>query len=185
MKPKVVARGKRVRLVVPDEKQLHEFLGCVAESRELHGEWVGPPSTPAGYRAYVQRLSADEHHGFFVRENDGDEALVGVVNVNNIVRGAFESGYLGYYGFAGGVGRGLMTEGLSLVIDHSFKALSLHRLEANIQPGNEPSKALVKRLGFRNEGYSPQYLRISGAWRDHERWAILAPEWADWKTRNS
>jgi hypothetical protein len=54
--------------------------------------------------------------------------------------------------------------------------LRLHRLEANVQPGNAASIRLLQRLGFRREGYSPRYLRICGRWRDHERWAILADE---------
>jgi ribosomal-protein-alanine N-acetyltransferase len=62
-------------------------------------------------------------------------------------------------------------------VAHAFRELGLHRLEANIQPTNEPSRALVKRLGFRQEGYSPRYLKIDGEWRDHERWAVLADEW--------
>jgi [ribosomal protein S5]-alanine N-acetyltransferase len=67
-----------------------------------------------------------------------------------------------------------MAEGLSLVLDDAFRRRRLHRLEANIQPGNTPSIRLVRRLGFRREGYSARYLRIAGRWRDHERWAILA-----------
>jgi ribosomal-protein-alanine N-acetyltransferase len=78
---------------------------------------------------------------------------------------------------AGFQGRGLMREALSLVLTTAFDEMGLHRLEANIQPGNARSRALAQGLGFRQEGFSPRYLRIGGEWRDHERWAILAEEW--------
>jgi ribosomal-protein-alanine N-acetyltransferase len=67
-----------------------------------------------------------------------------------------------------------MTEGLALAVRYAFEQLRLHRLEANIQPGNHASIGLVRRLGFRNEGYTPEMLFIDGAWRDHERWAITS-----------
>jgi ribosomal-protein-alanine N-acetyltransferase len=103
--------------------------------------------------------------------------LAGVINLNEIVRGRFRSAYLGYYGFEPYAGRGFMREGLALAISFAFTKLRLHRLEANIQPDNARSKALVKSLGFQMEGYSPRYLKIAGRWRDHERWAILAENW--------
>ena len=87
-------------------------------------------------------------------------------------------GILGYAIGAPYAGEGYMTEGIELVLRHAFGAMGLHRLEANIQPGNEPSIALAKRAGFRLEGFSPRYLKIDGRWRDHERWAILAEEHA-------
>ena len=69
-----------------------------------------------------------------------------------------------------------MREGIRLMLRHAFGPLGLHRLEANIQPENAPSLALVAGAGFRLEGLSPRYLKIAGRWRDHERWAILAEE---------
>jgi ribosomal-protein-alanine N-acetyltransferase len=103
--------------------------------------------------------------------------IAGIVSLSEIVRGNFRSAYLGYYAFTPHARSGYMTEGLGLVVTRAFRRLGLHRLEANIQPGNRASIALVRRLGFRKEGLSPRYLKIGGRWRDHERWAILAEEW--------
>jgi len=157
-------------------RRLSEFLAATRRSRRLHAPWVSPPETSTAYRAYMRRLRQDRQVGHFVCRRDSRE-LVGVVNVNEIVRGAFRSGYLGYYAFMPHHRQGLMTEGLALVLRDAFRRLGLHRLEANIQPGNAASTRLVRRLGFRREGYSRRYLAIRGRWRDHERWAILAEEW--------
>jgi GNAT acetyltransferase-like protein len=74
-----------------------------------------------------------------------------------------------------------MTEALQLMLRYAFKKIKLHRLEANIQPGNVASISLVRRAGFRREGYSPRYLKICGRWRDHERWAIAVEDWRSLK----
>jgi ribosomal-protein-alanine N-acetyltransferase len=78
-----------------------------------------------------------------------------------------------------------MREGLQLVLRHAFGPLGLHRLEANIQPENAPSIALVAGAGFHLEGLSPRYLKIAGRWRDHERWAILAEEFRPQRGRRT
>ena len=99
---------------------------------------------------------------------------MGVINLNEIVRGCFQSAYLGYYIGAPYAGQGYMREALMLVSEYAFHDLELHRLEANIQPQNLVSIALARSVGFRYEGYSPRYLKINGEWCDHERWAVLA-----------
>ena len=147
----------------------------MTRSRKLHGRWVSAPWTPTAYRAYVRRLRGTTHVGYLVCLR-GTGELVGVANISEIVRGHFQSGYLGYYAFAPFERCGLMSEGLALVIDEAFGGLGLHRLEANIQPGNRASIRLVRRLGLRREGYSPRYLKIRGRWRDHERWAIVSDQ---------
>jgi ribosomal-protein-alanine N-acetyltransferase len=99
-----------------------------------------------------------------------------VININCIVGGTFQSAYLGYYVGAPFARRGYMVEGMKLVTRYAFDEIKLHRVEANVQPGNIASVALVRKCGFRKEGFSPRYLKIFGDWRDHERWALLADE---------
>ncbi|MFK0099984.1 GNAT family N-acetyltransferase [Streptomyces sp. NPDC091040] len=155
-----------------------EFTARARESTALHRPWLFPPATPEAYAAYAGVLIEDPTKaGFLVCERDaagGPGAIAGFININNIVAGAFRCGALGYGAFAHAAGRGLMGEGLELVLDHAFGPLALHRLEANVQPDNAGSIGLVRRAGFRLEGYSPDFLHIDGAWRDHERWAITA-----------
>jgi ribosomal-protein-alanine N-acetyltransferase len=165
-----VAHGnRRVKIVQPSAQDAPEFLAKARASASLHHPWISPPADDESFASYLARIHSDEHQGFLLRT---DDELVGVININNIVMGAFRSGYLGYYAFSGYEGRGLMSQGLRLVLAHAFGALDLHRLEANIQPGNTASLRLAERTGFVKEGYSEKYLLINGAWRDHERWAI-------------
>lgn len=163
----------RVEIRHPTPADMRMFLAAVRRSKALHHPWISAPDTPAKYHAYLKRMVAPLNYGFLVCRTT-DQALVGVINLSNIVHGAFKSGYLGYYAFAGFEQQGYMTQGLKAVVRHSFKTLKLHRLEANIQPGNEASIRLAVSCGFHKEGYSPRYLKINGRWRDHERWAILA-----------
>lgn len=167
-----------VSLSTPSPADEAEFIAAVRASRSLLHPWADPADTPQRFAAYLDRAARADYACFLVRHRPCGE-LVGFVNINSIVRSALQSAHLGYAGFASHAGRGLMTAGLRAVVSTAFGDMGLHRLEANIQPGNARSIALVQRLGFRREGFSPQYLMIDGQWRDHERWALLADEWAD------
>lgn len=166
-----ITTGERIVLTELGPEDEAELLAAVHASRALHHPWIDAPDSPERFAAQLERARLPEHHSFVLRERDGG-APAGVVNVSNIVRGAFHSAFTGYYAFAGAAGRGLMTEGLLAVIAHAFDTLGLHRLEANVQPGNLASIALAERCGYRYEGFSPRYLFIDGAWRDHNRYAI-------------
>jgi ribosomal-protein-alanine N-acetyltransferase len=156
----------------PSPADARAFLAAARRSKALHRPWVRAPDTPAKFRAFLELMAPPANYAFLVCRRDTG-AIVGVINVSNVVRGALRSGYLGYYVFAGHARQGLMRQGLRAVVRHAFKTLKLHRLEANIQPNNAASLALAAACGFRQEGFSPRYLKIGGRWRDHERWALL------------
>jgi len=166
----------RVYLSSPTPDCESEFLDAARASACLHRPWVLAPSNHEQFQSYLDRIRSGRTIPFLVRLKS-DNRLAGVVNVSEPVMGVFRSAYLGFYALAGCERQGYMTEGLALVLDRAFSELGFHRLEANIQPGNVASAALVSRLGFRKEGFSPRYLFIDGAWRDHDRWAILNEEW--------
>ena len=150
-----------------------DFLAAAQRSRRLHRPWVSPPLDGERFTTLLAARQGPHSHGFVLRAAQ-DDALVGYLELTNIVRGIFQSAYLGYYAFEGQQGRGLMKEGLSLLARRAFGPMKLHRMEANIQPANAASIALVRACGFHQEGYSPKYLKIRGRWCDHERWALLA-----------
>jgi ribosomal-protein-alanine N-acetyltransferase len=170
--------GERVALRKLTGADRDGFVGLMLASRDFHYPWVDPPKTPAAFDEFLRVRQKPDMDGFVICLKETG-TIAGYVNINCIVRASFESAFLGYAIGAPFAGKGLMTEAMKLVTRYAFAELKLHRLEANIQPGNAASIALVRRCGFRLEGFSPRYLRIFGEWRDHERWALLADELGD------
>ncbi|MGN6613264.1 MAG: GNAT family N-acetyltransferase [Angustibacter sp.] len=159
-------------------------LAYEASSRRI-GRWN--PVDPGRIEADLADQSPTRRT-FVILVDDpaGGHGLVGRVNVSSIVRGTFESASLGYDAYDPYVGRGLFREGLALVVDVALRpetdgGLGLHRVEANVQPGNVRSAQVLRSLGFRHEGETPRMLRLGGAgglaWRHHERYAVTAEEW--------
>jgi len=105
-----------------------------------------------------------------------DGQLVGELNVQNVVLGAFRSAAVGYWVSEEVAGRGVMPTALALAVDHCFGVVGLHRLEASIRPENARSRRVVEKVGFRQEGLHERYLYIDGAWRDHVMYALTSEE---------
>ena len=132
-----------------------------------------PPLEASAAAELARKRQGPSDYGYLIHVY-GTVAVAGYIEITNVVRGRFQSGYLGFYMFKGYERRGYMKWALGTIIKRAWKELKLLRLEANIQPANVASIALVKSLGFSKEGYSTAYLKIGGRWRDHERWAILS-----------
>lgn len=160
-----------VYLRKPEISDKSEILDAYGRSADIHRPWAYPPPNIDDYLA--------EEHRYFVCLNESG-AIAGTYCISAIIRGWFQSGYLGYEVFSPYQGKGYMAEGLRLMLQEAFGSLNLHRIEANIQSGNTASIQLVSKAGFEKEGFSKHYLRVGGErWKDHERWAIVNADWRD------
>lgn len=171
-----LATAERVFLRSPNNKDWAEFSELIRRSKRLFRGVVSPFKNEHEFAAYVERCGRDDYLGLLICRKD-DGVILGTINLSQIVRGSFLNACIGYSIGEPFARKGYMTEAIQLVLRLAFDELGLHRIEANIQPHNEASIALVKRVGFSKEGFSPRYLKICGRWRDHERWAILAENW--------
>jgi [ribosomal protein S5]-alanine N-acetyltransferase len=166
----------RVELQPMSEADREDFVAAMAASRELHRPWVSPPVTAAAFDARLARQRERGSEWLLARRRE-DGAVVGYFELSELIRGPLQNAFLGYGGVAAHARGGYMTAAMALLLRRAFESLRLHRVEANIQPANEASIALVRRCGFVREGFSERYLKIGGRWRDHERWAIRSEQW--------
>lgn len=171
-----MTRSDDLELRPPTYGDQERFLQAMRSSRRFHHPWLTAPTTPQAYELLMAKVSDPRFEPHLLIRR-ADEAILGFFNLGEIVRGQLQSAYVGYAAVAEFAGRGYMSQGLQLVLARAFDELGLHRVEANIQPGNQPSINLVKRAGFVREGFSERYLQVGGQWRDHERWAMLAERW--------
>jgi ribosomal-protein-alanine N-acetyltransferase len=166
----------RVYLRAPERADRGEFVSLMRASRAFHRPWATAPTDDEAFEAYLADTRRPDFEAMLVCRRE-DRAILGFFNLSHITRGSLQSAYLGYAVGATYAGQGYMREGIELVLREAFLNLRLHRIEANIQPGNQASIALARGAGFSREGFSPRYLKIGGRWRDHERWAVLAEDW--------
>jgi ribosomal-protein-alanine N-acetyltransferase len=170
-----VTRG-RVTVRGPEEADAEAYIAAMRASRRLHHPWIVAPTDRESWDKLVARHATPDVEVLLAVRRD-DRAVVGTFVFSQIFYGPFCNAYLGYWATAGHEGHGYMTEAMAGVLRHAFRTLKLHRVEANVQPANTASSALLERSGFRREGFSPRYLKVAGRWRDHERWAITVEDW--------
>jgi ribosomal-protein-alanine N-acetyltransferase len=168
----------RTRPVVPEDAAAIARLQ--AANRAFLAPWdaIRPDAfyTEAGQAVEVQRMITRREQGTLVAHAilDDDRALVGVIRLNDIVRGAFESCSLGYWVDRAANGRGYASGAVAAMVAVAFGELALHRVEAATLRHNAASQRVLAKNGFERFGMAPQYIRIAGEWQDHDLFQLLA-----------
>ena len=175
--PPALETGSKVFLRLPTEADEGEFLALVAGSRALHNGWIHPPGSAQEFRAWLTRTKRGKAVSVLVCDVAGG-AIAGVFNLVEISP-RLRTAFLSFYAHAAFARRGLMTEGMGLLLRHAFGPLGLTVVGASVQPGNAASLALVRRAGFQLEKAPPRYLRVAGVWRGHPTWSISAARWRE------
>ena len=161
-----------------------------SEVRRRNGEWLTQwepmrlthhPDPETNREVFAARCGARERErlagtqyafGVFV-----DGAFAGEINLNNVVRGAFQSATIGYWIDKSRAGRSLMSEAVVVLAQYAFEEMRLHRLEICIIPRNVNSRRVMEKLDIRTEGIAERFLEINGVWEDHIRYGITYEEW--------
>lgn len=181
------ARGERVWVQTVVQDDLATYERAVRASWDRIGRW-----NPVSLRDLEWHLGRqnEDHRTFLIHaiepQRDAGHDLVGKVNVSNVVRGRFQNGTMGYDAYDPYAGRGLFAEGIRLVVELAFggegHGMNLHRVEANVRPGNARSAGVLRSLGFRREGHIRSMLLLESGeqaaqWRDHDVYAVHRGEW--------
>ena len=174
-----------VRLRQPRFSDYEQWHRLREESREhltrWEPDWAEEETTFAAYKERVKSYIRATKRGVgvpFFMFRQSDDTLIGGVNLINIIRGACQSASLGYWTGEQYTRCGYGQAGVQAIVDHGISTLGLNRIEAACQPDNLPSRALLEKLSFHQEGYAQEYLYINGAWRDHMIYAMTARYWA-------
>ena len=184
--PTLIGRRIVLRSLVPED--FAQWREVRRRNKDWLTKWepsrmVGAPDVVEDRNAFVLRCHARDRerqlgtgYGFGVFVGG---SFAGEINLSSVQRGAFQSGYVGYWIDEAHAGKGYTPEAVVVLSRYAFDDLRLHRLQISIIPRNRSSHRVVEKLGIRSEGVAERYLEINGTWEDHVRYAITAEEWAE------
>lgn len=175
----------RIILTLADASLAPQTLAYFIENRDFLQPFE--PLKPDGYFTLAhqtgmlaaERVLAenDTSYRYYISRAEAPGEIIGGANLNNVVRGAFHSCYVGYKLDHRYLRRGYATEAALLLTGIAFGDIGLHRLEGNIMPRNTASLKTAEKAGFVYEGLSKDYLLINGKWEDHVHMVRLNPNW--------
>jgi [ribosomal protein S5]-alanine N-acetyltransferase len=170
-----------------ESSDLPALVEARIRNREFLTEWEPTRDesffTPAGQ---ARKLAPDDAawrtatgFPFAILDAGEGDRLIGRLALANIVRGVWQNATLGYWVSQDAGGRGHATAAVGLALRFAFEVAGLHRVQPAIMPRNVRSKRVVEKCGFRHEGVALRYLKINGAWEDHDLYAMTVEDWRD------
>jgi [ribosomal protein S5]-alanine N-acetyltransferase len=181
--------SKRLKLSQTRPADAEAFAELFSTSFHDHLEPWSPPTAPEAYgersrrhaRDYIEvaldKWETGSDYRFFIRATDADNAIVGQVGLTNLVRGAFQSCFIGYWIGKQYINKGYATEAVVLALEFGFEHLHLHRASLWIGTSNVMSLRVVEKLGLRFEGTAERALYLGDKWQDTHVFAITVEEW--------
>lgn len=155
-------------------KRNRDFLAAYEPLRE--DEFYTPDYQEQLLRKERRQAADHTDHHFWIAVKGGNGVIVGSVALTSIIRGAFQSCYIGYKLDQALINRGYMTQAVKKCVETGFNDIGLHRIEANVMPRNAASLRVAEKAGFVYEGLSRKYLKINGCWEDHIHMVVLNPD---------
>jgi len=178
-----IIKGEDVYLRYPRIADHAAWARLRGESRNFltpwEPSWASDELTKGAFRRRIKRYQKearqDSAYAFFVFRKE-DDALMGGCTLSNVRRGVTQCCALGYWIGERFARQGYMYDAVRALIPFIFVTLGLHRIEAACLPMNQPSRNLLVKAGFREEGIALRFLQINGEWRDHVLFALLEDE---------
>jgi ribosomal-protein-alanine N-acetyltransferase len=179
-----VIQGKDIYLRYPRIADYSSWAALRGESREFLTKWepvwAEDELTRGAFRRRIKRYQKetrlDSAYVFFVFRRH-DDTLMGGCTLSNVRRGVTQCCAMGYWIGSRFARQGYMTDAIRVLLPFVFKTLGMHRIEAACVPENGPSRNLLSKAGFREEGLARRYLLINGVWSDHVQYALLEDEY--------
>ena len=178
---KTVYKTDRLILASLDHTYANMVLDYLNRNKDFLKEWETEKSDNyysldyqrLSLRRDIDNLRSEKALRLWILKKDNTKRIIGSISIDNIIRGPFQSCFLGYKLDKDELNKGYMTEATEKMIDISFNGYGLHRIEANIMPRNLASIKVVEKLGFYNEGLARKYLLLNGKWEDHVHMVLL------------
>lgn len=168
--------GARVRLRSVEHRDVDALFEVFSHPEVMRYWSRGPMTERAEAVSLVEEIHRSARAGSLFQwgiVTRDDDRVIGTTTLSSIHTSSRRA-ELGYALGRPHWGRGLVGEALGLLLDHAFGAMSLHRLEADVDPRNARSIRTLERLGFVREGYLRERWIVEGEVCDAIVYGLLA-----------